>query len=357
MRRNVRIVPVLLGALLALVLFVAPAESQNGGAKLRVSATTEPPDTQVRGGRWRVTVTVSNEGTATSSSERLRFFLSSGRRFSADDLQRRLGGTVTLRAIRRGRQLTRRVTVIIPPTIQDGEYYLVTCLGQTTVNTDNLRCRFSGQTMRIGADPNRAQNVQPGPPGPEGPAGKGLDMTDFGRTSLRAGTNTIDAGEVGPEESENDGNEIEGSTEEKQLGEVGPFQFRALCRDEGSDGEGDDEAKILVYLTEDGTFNFQGDQGPRFGIPEGRGEADNDSVYGGEGKHQIIAVQRDTQDEGGRGGFQASTVVITSDDGDLITFTGYAGIDTLGIGAEGDQSGGDDECVFGGTVTRYHDAE
>ena len=55
-----------------------------------VSSVTESPDTRPTRGHWRTTITVSNQGASTASSVRVRMFLSTGRRFSRDDIPREL---------------------------------------------------------------------------------------------------------------------------------------------------------------------------------------------------------------------------------------------------------------------------
>ena len=144
-----------------------------------VSSVTEPPDSKPTRGRWRTTVTVSNQSHKTSTPVRLRMFLSRGRRFSRDDLPREL--VLTPSKIRRYprmsamRVLSRRVTATIPASIPERSYYVVTCLGTARVGTDTLQCHFSGQTMRVGRAPSGTGTGTgggiPGPPGPAGPAG------------------------------------------------------------------------------------------------------------------------------------------------------------------------------------------
>jgi hypothetical protein len=113
----------------------------------------------------------------TASPVRLRMFLSSGRRFSADDLPRELVLTPalvrTFPRLSSKRIFTRRVTATIPASIPERAYYVVTCLGTARVNSDSLKCHFSGQTMRVGtALPTSTQPViVVGAPGPAGPAG------------------------------------------------------------------------------------------------------------------------------------------------------------------------------------------
>ncbi len=149
-------------------------------SRVVVNSVTEPPDLRPVRGHWRTTITIYNQGARTAASARLRMFLSSGRRFSRDDLPRELVLTParvrTFPRMSSKRLLTRRVTATIPASIPERAYYVVTCLGTARVNSDGLACHFSGQTMRVGtATPTTEQSGSgggvPGPPGPAGPSG------------------------------------------------------------------------------------------------------------------------------------------------------------------------------------------
>lgn len=170
-------------------------------SKLVVSYVTEPPDSRPTNGHWRTTVTISNQGSTVSAKGKLRMFLSKGRRFSRDDLPRELVLTpARLRAYPRMGSMTlrpRRLTVTIPASMPERDYYVVTCLATARIGSDSLSCHFSGQTMRVGAGatgvdgatvivvgppgragaagPDGAAGAQgpetPGPPGPPGPQG------------------------------------------------------------------------------------------------------------------------------------------------------------------------------------------
>jgi hypothetical protein len=157
-----------------------------------VSSVTEPPDTRPTRGHWRTTITVSNQGRSTASSVRVRMFLSTGRRFSRDDIPRELRMTpASVRLYPRMgamRVMSRRVTATIPASIPSRSYYVVTCLSTARVGSDNLKCHFSGQMMKVesgsptgpgtgtgtgngtpGTGPGTGTGV--GPAGPAGPAG------------------------------------------------------------------------------------------------------------------------------------------------------------------------------------------
>ena len=142
-----------------------------------VSSVTEPPDLRPTRGHWRTTITVSNQGSTTAASTRLRMFLSRGRRFSTDDLARELRISPKRAYPRLGRMriMSRRVTVTIPASIPERDYYVVTCLTSARVDSDNLKCHFSGQTMRVGRalPTGTGTGTGAGIPGPAGPAGPG----------------------------------------------------------------------------------------------------------------------------------------------------------------------------------------
>jgi hypothetical protein len=102
-------------------------------------------------------------------------FLSRGRRFSRDDLPRELRVTpARVRLYPRMRSMTMRLsrlTVTIPASIPERSYYVVTCLSTARIDTDTLTCHFSGQTMRVGSDPQGGVSRIGSGAGPAGPAG------------------------------------------------------------------------------------------------------------------------------------------------------------------------------------------
>ncbi len=187
--------PPLAVAIAAAALAGAVPASALAPARVVVNSVTEPPDLRPVRGHWRTTITIYNQSMRTASPVRLRMFLSSGRRFSADDLPRELVLTPalvrTFPRLSSKRIFTRRVTATIPVSIPERAYYVVTCLGTARVNSDSLKCHFSGQTMRVGTElPTSSQPVivvgtpgpagaagatgpqgPAGPPGPQGPAG------------------------------------------------------------------------------------------------------------------------------------------------------------------------------------------
>lgn len=176
MRRPRR--PVVAVAMAAALLSAAVPAIAIPRAKVVVGHVTEPPDIRPTGGRWRTTIMLSNQGSATSPSGAVRMYLSKGRRFSRDDLPRRLKVSPLLQRVyprlKSMSVLPRRVTARIPRSIPQRSYYVVTCLRTAKVGSDNLKCHFSGQTMRVGSPvpPGAgAVTVGPAPAGPPGPAG------------------------------------------------------------------------------------------------------------------------------------------------------------------------------------------
>ncbi len=163
-------------------------------SRVVVNSVTEPPDLRPVRGHWRTTITIYNQGARTAASARLRMFLSSGRRFSRDDLPRELVLTParvrTFPRMSSKRLLTRRVTATIPASIPERAYYVVTCLGTARVNSDGLACHFSGQTMRVGTDDpdHRAERLRrrdPRSPRTRRPGGR--DRCDRACRTSRAG--------------------------------------------------------------------------------------------------------------------------------------------------------------------------
>lgn len=172
--------PALVAVAAALLCAAVPADAL-APARVVVNSVTEPPDLRPARGHWRTTITVYNQSGRSAAPVRLRMFLSTGRRFSADDLAREL--VLTPSRVRRlptlssKRIFTRRVTATIPASVpSDRDYYVVTCLGTARIDSDGLRCHFSGQTMRVGTKLPAAGTTivtvgVPGPAGPAGPAG------------------------------------------------------------------------------------------------------------------------------------------------------------------------------------------
>ncbi len=389
MRRMVRRIPLLVIPVL-LIAGALPAGAE-ARAKLVTSFASEPPDQSARNGQFRASVTIGNQGTTTAGANRINFYLSLGRRFSQDDLGRRVTATPSRQAnfgrLRARRETSRRVTLRLPATLADGLYYLVTCLGTARVNSDNLNCHFSGQQVRIGPGPTVPPVAQTGVPA------SGSTFIRVPRVTLDTGFANINDGERAPHTLPSnltaDVAAREGSTQRIVLAQVGPLTFEGICR-EGMPGEpfndserGNDEAKILVSHNATGeTMIHRGIHGSHGNIPPGMGQAGAEGALGGEGQHQILATFRPEENEGfsvreadnsivNNNGpthefvatMIAGSAYIALSGGTEVMFAGYAGIDVLGQGTpdnqqsnypdddENDKSGEDDRCVFGGGIT------
>jgi len=129
----------------------------------------------------------------------------------------------------------------------------------------------------------------------------------------------------------------------------------AAFNDPGDFDEDGDEAKILIYADNgtNVTFSSMGNSSRR-NIPAGEGSttppSDTNGVrldesVGGEGKHMAIAAARDPDQNAPEQdwvtAYKIGTIYITTNTGTEMIFTGYAAIDTLGIG---------DNCGFGGLL-------
>jgi hypothetical protein len=337
---------------------------------LIVAFATEPPQFELAGGRWRITVTVSNQGergTRRSSIARAYF---SPDQAAGDDI--RLGRSARIPALPAGGQASRRMTVTIPATVAPGRYFLIVCADDTNVideSDDARNCSVSGQQAGINVSTQGSGVGAPGAQGPAGPAGpKGdrgsgnRDIRTIPRTTLDVGDPNVDDPGAGSMEPANDTAPDEGSTQARDLITVGGVTFRGLCRNPTSDedsGNGDDatkeqEAKIVVQ-TDSGSMSFQGRHGPRGNVPAGLGTAGLDGADGGEGQRQVLSVVRDENEGFGTGdeeyvaGYGSVHAYVVHTSGTELIFDGYAGVDTLGQGTPTDDA--DDKCVFGGTVT------
>ncbi|MFL5517047.1 MAG: hypothetical protein ACJ8DJ_12870, partial [Gemmatimonadales bacterium] len=102
------------------------------------------------------------------------------------------------------------------------------------------------------------------------------------------------------------------------------------------------------------SFNSMGNSSRR-NIPAGEGTTTppndvngdrNAESIGGEGKHMAIAAARDPQQSAPENdwvtAYKVGTIYISTNKGAEMIFTGYAAIDTLGVG---------NNCGFGGVLT------
>ena len=328
--------------------------TQGGSASapdLAVSAASEPPDFELAGGRFRIYITVSNQGRARAGVSRAAAFLSSDQE-RGDDIAL---GTRRIPAIRPRSQATRNSTLNIPENTSPGFYYLIVCADGTRAvreSAERNNCYVGGQQVGIDATPET--RGRPGPPGPTGPQGeRGPSGPDYGlirvpRTLLQFGQPTVDDAvddQTYAGGDANDGDPDEGSSSQTDLLTVGPITFRALCRQEPDNFASNSnttavEAKILVN-TSHGTMSFKGANGPRGNIPAGDGRAGDEGVEGGEGKRQVLSVEGSSV--GGASFRSTLGGFVSHSDGTYISLQGlYGGINVMGSGRE--------RCIFGGAV-------
>lgn len=328
--------------------------TQGGSASapdLAASAASEPPDFELAGGRFRIYLTVSNQGRASAEVSRARAFLSTDQARGGDIAV----GSRRIPAIRPRSQATRDATLRIPENTAAGFYYLIVCADgtrQVTESAEGNNCFIGGQQVGIDATPDTRGGPGPqgpaGPQGEQGPSGPGYGLIRVPRTLLQFGQPTVDdeasTQTYGSGEA-NDGEPDEGSSSKTDLLTVGPITFRALCRQEPDNFVNNSnttsvEAKILVRTTH-GTMSFKGANGPRGNIPAGDGTAGDEGVEGGEGKRQVLAVGGSST--GGAAFRSAIEGFVSHSDGTYISLQGlYGGINVMGSGRE--------RCIFGGAV-------
>ncbi len=360
MRWTLRLVLFLaiVGGLMAIALSASGARAK---PHVTFSAISEPPDFRFPGGTFSVAFTVVNQGRARANTRfRTAFYLvrRAGKPRKGD---RRLRGSAVIGALAAGKETSRRIRVRIPATTRPRLYFLTACAVKTKAGAsriENNNCRVSGQRLRV--------KVRRGPtaPGPAGPSQFRID-----RTTLPIGRPTIPG--VLPDTTNPKRGDAEKSDKRKQLAKVGPVSVVADCkRTTNGDAAGPDvaptapgafdqdgdEAKILIY-TDSGsvTFNSLGASsrrniGPGEGKPVVKDTNGADAVAaentGGEGKHMALAAARDPEQSAPENdwvtAYKVGSVYVAHSGGTEFQFTGYAAIDTLGVG---------DNCAFGGVVT------
>jgi hypothetical protein len=335
-----------------------------GRADLTVSSLSEPPDRRNRGTTFSVSFTVANQGNVRASrGTKVAFYLVK----RAGDPRRgdiRLRGSSKFGALSSGQDESGRKRVRIPTRTKLGLYFLTACATRTGPKSSTARtnCAVSGQRMRILRHFKGLRSV-------DLPAEFRID-----RTTLPIGRPTI-AGAITNGSSAN--GDAEHSTQRKVLAKVGPVSLVGDCKrttngdrtaNNGPDqpntqpatssnsfDENGDEAKLLIY-TDNGTitFNSMGNSSRR-NITQGEGQpgAQRDAApsskalesQGGEGKHMAIAAARDPE-QGSPApdwvtAYKVNSIYISHSGGQEMVFTGYVGIDVLGVG---------NNCVFGGVL-------
>jgi hypothetical protein len=358
MRRRLTIAATLLVVGVLTAVLVGPASSAPRKSDVTVSDLAEPPDFSKAGRRFRESFTVANMGTFRAGRLTVRRF-STTRFFLDKNPNNRKGrlvaGKAKVSGIAVNSETSRRAQLRVPRRATPGNYFLVACADATNrlrESNEKNNCRVSGQSTAVGISRT----------GPPGAAGSGATRVD--RFALPLGRPTVDgffAAEPGDDEK---------SDQRRDIASVGPVRIVADCKrtsngdNEGPDAattapgqfdEDGDEAKILVY-TDSGTLTFNSlGESSRRNIPAGEGQSEDqdpdagaeqfDESNGGEGGHMAIAAARDPDqtapEEDWAFGYKVGTIFIQHSNGTQLIFTGYAGIDVLGI---------EDQCVFGGTL-------
>jgi hypothetical protein len=394
-----RLVWGLVAAALAVLVPAALVIGQGKRAKrpdLVPSFAVEPPQDAAPGSTLRLAFTIANEGRRAAGRSVVRAYLAPDRRFNRGTLL--LQGQRRVARIGAGRARSGLLNAVVPPGAPAAVYFVIVCADDTNrvrESDDRRNCHPSGQAVTIG--PPRAPAGGPaGAPGPQGPAGEpgqqgpagaqGTPYFRIDRTILATGEANLDD-QTGPNAG---GTPDEGSTQQQDVLTIGPLTFTILCRENvpgevensnfphgAEDATKKDEAKVLVYSSS-GLLSFKEERGQAAGlgarvdIPPGRGVPGDDTVAGGEGQHQILAVERQGDDGMGpdatpaasgtapgvpdnpyHAGFDQGIAYIAHSSGLHVLFEGFAGIDTAGTTTpEGDDNG--DSCVFGGAVTVLH---
>jgi hypothetical protein len=335
------------------VTLVGPANSASIRPDLAVSDLAELPQAVAAGASFRQTFTVANQGNRSAKKRTTtRFFLDRDPRNSGG--RTRIGNAIAPAGIPGHGEVDQRRTLRVPAGQASGRHFLVACVDFTK----RLREAREKNNCRVAAQPVEINGSIRGPAGPPGEN----DETILPRTVLPLGRATIDTlGGFGDDEK---------SDQRATLANIGGVQVVADCKrttngdnddpdnppvDNNSFDQDGDEAKILVY-TNTGTVTFSSlGESSRRNIPAGEGAAgdptnDGDQAQetnGGEGTHQAIAAARDPAETAPERdwafAYRVGTIYINHSNGTELVFTGYAGIDVLGVG---------DNCVFSGVIKR-----
>ncbi|MFL5517048.1 MAG: hypothetical protein ACJ8DJ_12875 [Gemmatimonadales bacterium] len=332
-----------------------------------VSSMSEPPDRRNPNTTFSVAFTLANQGSAASHSKTtVRFYLTkkAGKPRRGDV---RLKGTASIGGLASKQDNSRRVRVRIPSRTPLRLWFLVACATTKRASgarTEHNHCRVSGERMRI------LPRVGKGAAPLALPADFRVD-----RFTLPIGRPTIPGITVGPNGhggSHSAFGDAEKSNQRKEFIHVGGIRMVADCKrttngdaagpdapftQPGQFDEDGDEAKILIYADpgETVTFNSMGNSSRR-NIPPGEGSTTPQSdtnpsspqqeSIGGEGKHMAIAAARDPEQSAPEQdwvtAYKVGTIYISTNKGAEMIFTGYATIDTSGIG---------NNCGFGGVLT------
>jgi hypothetical protein len=357
MRRLLVAGPTLMLVAVLGVTLVGPANSASIRPDLAVSDLAEPPQAVAAGSTFRQTFTVANQGNRIGRKRTTtQFFLDRNPNNSAGRTRvgRRSSGAIPGHG-----EDNKRTTLRVPAGQASGNHFLVACADFTK----RLREAREANNCRVAAQPVAVNGSLRGPAGPPGES----DETVLDRTVLPIGRATAGGGVDGAPVGNGDD---EKSDQRATLANIGGVQLVADCKrttngdnsdpdtapvdDNDTDQDGD-EAKILVY-TDTGTVTFSSlGESSRRNIPAGEGTVGDgndtgvqgDETNGGEGTHQAIATARDPSatapEEDWAFAYRVSTIYINHSNGTELVFTGYAGIDVLGVG---------DNCVFSGVIKR-----
>lgn len=93
------------------------------------TAVSNPPATAARGGTFRVTDTVRNQGTVTAGASATRYYLSQDQQKNSVDVL--LSGSRSVSSLAAGRTSRASATVRIPTATPPGTYYLLACADDT----------------------------------------------------------------------------------------------------------------------------------------------------------------------------------------------------------------------------------
>ncbi|MFL5517049.1 MAG: hypothetical protein ACJ8DJ_12880 [Gemmatimonadales bacterium] len=338
-----------------------------GHSFVTLSAMSEPPDRRNRGTTFSVAFTLANQGSDRSSGKTtVRFYLTkkAGKPRRGDV---RLKGSASIGGLSSKQDNSRRIRVRIPTRTPLRLWFLVACTKTSSASgarSEHNRCRVSGQRVRIL------------PRHGVGPAATPLSLPlefRIDRFTLPIGRPTICSAGTPPSDCRGINNrfgDAERSTQRREFVHAGGIRMVADCKrttngdsagpdapftNPGDFDEDGDEAKILIYGDEGTitTFSSMGNSA-RKNIPPGEGSTTpprdtngvrNQESIGGEGKHMAIAAARDPQQASPENdwvtAYKIGTIYITTNKGTEMIFTGYAAIDTLGIG---------DNCGFGGLL-------
>lgn len=124
------------------------------GPDLVVISVSSPPASKEVGGSFSVSGSVKNQGTGPSAASLVTHYLSLTASLSGAKLA---SGTRQVPALATGATSSGSATVIIPPSLPAGNYYLIACADGTSLvaeSSEGNNCRASSTTMAIVAKPD-----------------------------------------------------------------------------------------------------------------------------------------------------------------------------------------------------------